>query len=89
MGGIAALLALFPQAAAAHLVSTGMGPFYDGMSHVFLTPDDVLAIVALALFSGLGGRRFTLLLSPAQRERQPYAAAAKEHERQRGEVRKY
>lgn len=34
-----------------------MGPFYDGMSHVFLTPDDLLGIAALALFSGLCSRR--------------------------------
>jgi hydrogenase/urease accessory protein HupE len=54
----AAVVAFFPRAAHAHLVSTGMGPFYDGMSHVFLTPDDLLGIVALALFSGLSGRRF-------------------------------
>lgn len=56
LGGTLLVLA-FPRLAGAHLVSTGMGPFYDGMSHVFLTPDDLLGIIALALFSGLSGRR--------------------------------
>ncbi len=39
----------------AHLVTTGLGPFYDGLLHLFETPQDVLAITALALFAGLRG----------------------------------
>ena len=27
----------------AHLMSTGFGPFYDGMTHLILSPDDLLA----------------------------------------------
>ncbi len=41
----------------AHLVTTGFGPFYDGISHLFLTPEDFLAVLAIALLSGLGGPR--------------------------------
>lgn len=49
----AALLA--PLAANAHLVSTGLGPFYDGLSHFLLSPEDVLPALALALLVGLNG----------------------------------
>jgi len=51
----AALLA--PSLAEAHLVQTGFGPFYDGISHFALTPEDVLSVVALALLAGLCGAR--------------------------------
>jgi hydrogenase/urease accessory protein HupE len=39
-----------------HLVSTGLGPFYDGLTHLWLTPEDLLPTLALALFAGLRGR---------------------------------
>jgi urease accessory protein len=51
----AALLA--PTLAEAHLVQTGFGPFYDGISHFALTPDDLLSVVALGLLAGLCGPR--------------------------------
>ncbi len=51
----AAALVLWPQAAHAHLVTTGLGPVYDGMSHLFLTFDDLLPVVALAALAGLNG----------------------------------
>jgi hydrogenase/urease accessory protein HupE len=47
-----------PGRASAHLVNSGLGPFYDGVAHLFVTPEDVLAVVALALLAGLGGKRF-------------------------------
>ncbi|HEU4346092.1 MAG TPA: HupE/UreJ family protein [Candidatus Binatia bacterium] len=50
------LLAL-PTPAEAHLVNTGLGPFYDGVSHLFISPEDLLTVVALGLFGGLGGSR--------------------------------
>ena len=50
------LLAL-PAAAQAHLVSTGFGPFYDGITHLALSPDDLLGVLAIALLSGLCGAR--------------------------------
>jgi urease accessory protein len=45
----------------AHLVSTELGPFYDGAAHPLVTPEDLLVIVALAALAALrgaeGGRR--------------------------------
>jgi hydrogenase/urease accessory protein HupE len=38
-------------------VTTGLGPFYDGVSHLLLSPDDLLGVLGLALFAGLGGAR--------------------------------
>jgi hydrogenase/urease accessory protein HupE len=51
------LLFVWPATANAHLVSTGFGPFYDGIIHLFLSPDDLLAAIAVALLSGLLGAR--------------------------------
>ncbi len=34
--------ALLPRPPHAHLVNTGLGPFYDGVSHFALTPEDLL-----------------------------------------------
>lgn len=59
---------LLPVAAQAHLVSTGLGPFYDGLSHFMLTPEDLLPALALALLVGLNGARAgrtTLFVLPA------------------------
>ena len=39
----------------AHLMNTGLGPFYDGLLHVFVTPEDLLPVVALALLAGQRG----------------------------------
>jgi hydrogenase/urease accessory protein HupE len=39
----------------AHLVTTGLGPLYDGLAHPFLTPEQALPIVALTLLAGLRG----------------------------------
>jgi hydrogenase/urease accessory protein HupE len=57
-----------PGQANAHLVNSGLGPFYDGISHLIVTPEDVLAVVALALLAGLGGKpcgRAVLIVLPA------------------------
>jgi hydrogenase/urease accessory protein HupE len=48
---------LLTARAEAHLVSTGIGPFYDGIGHFFLSPDDVIPAIALALLAGLRGPR--------------------------------
>jgi urease accessory protein len=56
-----------PQPAQAHLVNSGLGPFYDGVAHLFVTPDDLLVVLALALLAGLRGQqagRTVLLLLP-------------------------
>ena len=57
-----------PSLAHAHLMSTGFGPFYDGLTHLFVTPEDLLPVIALALLAGLHGPRFArivLLALPA------------------------
>jgi urease accessory protein len=48
----------FPAVAQAHLVTTGLGPVYDGIGHLFLSPEDWLAVLALALLAGLSGPSF-------------------------------
>ena len=64
--GILALLA--PARAEAHLVSTGLGPVYDGIGHMLTTPEDLIPAIALALLAGLRGAgpgRRALFLLPA------------------------
>jgi hydrogenase/urease accessory protein HupE len=39
------------------LVTTGLGPFYDGAMHLALSPDDLLGLFAAALLAGLRGPR--------------------------------
>ena len=46
---------LAPAVAQAHLLATGMGPIYDGISHYGLSPEDFLPVIALAFFAGLRG----------------------------------
>jgi hypothetical protein len=48
-------LALASLPASAHLVSTGLGPAYDGISHFLLSPEFVAPVLGLALFAGLRG----------------------------------
>jgi hypothetical protein len=50
-----ALAGAAPGVAQAHLVATGMGPIYDGVTHFGLSPEDYLPVVALAFFAGLRG----------------------------------
>jgi hydrogenase/urease accessory protein HupE len=64
-GGLA--LAMDPVPARAHLVTTGMGPVYDGLLHFVLTPEDLVPVLALALLAGLRGpahARWTLFVLP-------------------------
>ena len=37
----------------AHLVTTGLGPVYDGIGHLVLSPEDWVPVLALGLFVGL------------------------------------
>lgn len=63
----AGLLAL-PGPAQAHLVTSGLGPFYDGALHLLLSPGDLLGVFALALLAGLRGAqagRLTVMALPA------------------------
>jgi len=59
---------LCPSPASAHLNATGMGPMYDGLLHFFLSPEDIVPVVALALLAGLRGPQYgrrALFLLPA------------------------
>ena len=56
-----------PSTAAAHLVTTGMGPVYDGIGHLLLTPEDLVPALAVALYAGLRGSapsRYALFFLP-------------------------
>lgn len=54
--GLLFLLALFaPTDAQAHLVNSGLGPFYDGALHLILSPMDIVRLIALGLFAGAQG----------------------------------
>ena len=44
--------------AEAHLNSTGMGPFYDGLMHFLTSPEDIVPVLALALLAGLRGASY-------------------------------
>ncbi len=49
------VLAVCPPTAHAHLVSTGLGPVYDGILHFAVTLEDLVPTLALALLAGLRG----------------------------------
>ena len=70
-GIIAAAAVLFcldcPQAQA-HLVTTGLGPVYDGIAHLALSPGDRAVVVVLVLLAAMRGARqgrWLLALLPA------------------------
>ena len=54
---VGAAVLLLPVPSHAHLVNTGLGPVYDGVSHFALTPEDFLPALALALLAGQRGPR--------------------------------
>ena len=51
------ILVGIPTRAHAHLMNTGFGPFYDGLTHLFVTPEDLLQVIALGLLAGIHGPR--------------------------------
>ena len=70
--GLALAIALFslllPVRAEAHLPTIGLGPVYDGIFHLFLSPEDLIPVIALALLAGQRGAatsRRVLWLLPA------------------------
>ncbi|MEJ2471804.1 MAG: HupE/UreJ family protein [Desulfuromonadales bacterium] len=69
IGGLFLIALLWPTAAEAHLVNTGLGPLYDGISHLLLSMEDLLPVLAIALLAGLNGpvagRRSLFALSGA------------------------
>ena len=52
----AALLSLAAPADA-HLVTTGLGPVYDGIAHLVMSPADLALVVGLTLLAGMRGAR--------------------------------
>lgn len=52
-----ALTVFSPPDAMAHLVTSGLGPFYDGALHLAISPDDLLGLLAITLLAGLCGAR--------------------------------
>ncbi len=59
---------VLPSEVWAHLVNTGMGPVYDGIGHLLLTPEDLVPVLALACYCGLRGARagrWALFILPA------------------------
>ena len=56
LGSTLSAVVLLPADASAHLVTTGMGPVYDGIGHLLLSPEDLVPALALALYAGLRGR---------------------------------
>jgi len=54
--GFTFVMLAFP--AEAHLNTTGMGPFYDGLMHFLMSPEDIVPVLALALWSGLRGAAY-------------------------------
>lgn len=68
LAGAVVGLSLVPTPAHAHLVTTGLGPLYDGISHLFLSFEDLLPLLAMALLAGLNGPgagRLALFVVPA------------------------
>lgn len=62
----AALCAATPSYA--HLVNSGLGPFYDGALHLMLTPMDIIGLATLSLFAGSQGAaagRLLVIVAPA------------------------
>jgi hydrogenase/urease accessory protein HupE len=60
-------LVMWTVPAEAHLNSTGMGPFYDGLMHFLMSPEDIIPVLALAVLAGLRGASYgrrTLFVLP-------------------------
>jgi hydrogenase/urease accessory protein HupE len=52
---VVCLIATHATPAEAHLNSTGIGPIYDGLMHFLMSPEDLIPVLALALWTGLRG----------------------------------
>jgi urease accessory protein len=44
-----------PSISQAQSMNPGAGPFYDGLAHLFVSPTDLIPVIALALLAGLRG----------------------------------
>jgi hydrogenase/urease accessory protein HupE len=61
-------LLLSGSPAKAHLITTGLGPVYDGISHLLMSPEDLVPAFAMALLGGQCGpenARRVLFVLPA------------------------
>jgi urease accessory protein len=58
MRRVLALITCVPLSAAAHMPTSGLGPVYDGVFHLLLSPEDLIPLVALALLCGQRGALF-------------------------------
>lgn len=68
IAAVAALVCLGCPSAEAHLVTTGLGPVYDGIAHLALSPADMAVVVVLVLLAAMRGARhgrWVLALLPA------------------------
>lgn len=54
---IVAFLYFACPCAEAHLVTTGLGPVYDGIAHLALSPADLAVVIALVLLAAMRGAR--------------------------------
>ena len=64
----ALLICVGGSRAEAHLVTTGLGPVYDGVAHLALSPTDVALVVAAVFLAAMRGARYgrwLLALLPA------------------------
>ena len=57
IAGTLILLIALPSTALAHLVTTGLGPFYDGALHLLLSPEDLLGLLAVVMLAGFQGAK--------------------------------
>ena len=57
IAAVAVLLCAVCPSAEAHLVTTGLGPVYDGIAHLALSPADLAVVVVLVLLAAMRGPR--------------------------------
>ena len=76
LASVAALALAAPVAVQAHLVNSGLGPFYDGALHLLLSPGDLLGLIAVAFLAGLRGARAGRAWPPASAGRGADASAS-------------
>ncbi|MEI5680724.1 hypothetical protein AAAK29_20715 [Mesorhizobium sp. CCNWLW179-1] len=67
VGVLSGMALCAPTPSHAHLVSSGLGPFYDGALHLLLTPMDLVGLATLSLFAGSQGAtagRLLVIVAP-------------------------
>jgi hydrogenase/urease accessory protein HupE len=61
---VAAAFLSFAAPADAHLVTTGLGPVYDGIAHLVMSPADVALVIVLSMLAGMRVGRTILAVLP-------------------------